>query len=91
MEDRGKAEEAGVALELLESARHVVRGEKMREDVSAADLLARLQVAVEGDGAPAPEKPPNGAALEREVESSVELVALEPGIENVRVAAPDLA
>ena len=56
-------------------ARHVVRGEVGREEMAGAHLLARLQVAVEGHRPPPPLEPAESAALEREVEAGVHLVA----------------
>ncbi len=63
----------------------------MREQVAGADLLARLQVAVEGDRPAAPLDEREGVPLEGEVEAGVHLVPLEPGVEDLRVAPPDLA
>src|SRR5207245_9252317 len=65
--------------------------EEMREQVAAAHLLTLLQIAVERHRPSASLHESEDAALEAEVEARVQFVGLEPGIEHVGVAAPDLA
>src|SRR6266508_4783551 len=63
----------------------------MRDKMSRAHLLARTKVVVEGDGSTAAEEPPHDAPRKREIKPGVDLVPLEPGIQHLRVPAPDLA
>src|SRR6202162_468257 len=91
LQERGEAEEPDVAVQELERPRHVVRGKEVRDEMPRAHLAARLEVAVEGDGAAAAEEPPHDAPRKREIAPGVELVPLEPGLENAGVASPHFA
>ena len=91
LQERREAEEREIAVQELERAGHVVRGKKVREEVSRADLVARLEVAVEGDGPAAAQEPPDDASGKGEVEPRVDLVPFEPRIQDGRVSPPHLA
>ena len=91
LQGRRQAEQVLVAVELEEGSRGVVGGEIGGEQVPGADLLARLEVAVEGHRPPAALHPAERVPLEGEVEAGVHLVVHEPGVEHLGVASPDLA
>jgi len=91
LQDGRQPEEHLVSLELKERAGHVVRREVRRQQVAGADLVTRLEIAVERDRPSAPLQEAEDVALEREVETGVHLVAGKPGVERLRVAAPHLA
>ncbi len=88
LEDRCQAEAGHVAVQERQRTGNVMRRQEVRHAIARTDLLAGLQVAVEGHGAAPSQQPADDAPLECEVEAGVHLVACEPGVEDLGSPRP---
>src|SRR5207237_8824843 len=83
-----KVEQLEVTLELVESARDVVAGEKMREQMAAPYLVAFLQIPVERHRPPASLDESENAPSEADVAPCAACVGLAPSSEHDSIGAP---